>query len=158
MTKNNVLIVGILLCVVTGAVLLFLKSQPMNSQSSPTANQQSLLSPEAYRVMFEKGTEPPFSSPLNTESRKGTYVTADTGLPVYRSEDKFDSGTGWPSFVKPIEGSIELREDNSLFSKRIEVVSKDTGAHLGHVFDDGPADRGGKRYCMNGVALRFIPD
>ncbi len=72
MTKNNVLIVGILLCVVTGAALLFSKSQPMNSQSSPTANQQSSLTPEAYRVMFEKDTEPPFSSPLNTESRKGT--------------------------------------------------------------------------------------
>lgn len=119
---------------------------------------RSKLSPEAYRVMYEKDTEAPFSSVLNAEYRKGTYVTADTGLPVYRSEDKFDSGTGWPSFVKHIEGSVELREDNSLFSKRTEVVSKDSGAHLGHVFDDGPADRGGRRYCMNGLALRFIPD
>lgn len=108
--------------------------------------------------MFEKGTERPFSSPLNEEKRSGTYVSADTGLPLFRSEDKFDSGTGWPSFVKPIEGAVVLKEDNSLFMRRIEVVTADTGAHLGHVFDDGPADRGGKRYCINGLALRFLPD
>lgn len=123
-----------------------------------SANLRQILSPEAYLVMYEKGTEPAFSSSLYAEERKGTYVTADTGLPVYRSEDKYDSGTGWPSFARPIAGAVELREDSSLFAKRTEVIAKDTGAHLGHVFDDGPSDRGGKRYCMNGVALRFVPD
>ncbi len=130
----------------------------INREDEDKALLKSQPTPDVYRVMHEGGTEAPFTSPLNTEKRKGTFVTADTKLPVYRSEDKFDSGTGWPSFTKPIEGSIELREDKSLFSVRTEVVSIDTGAHLGHVFDDGPSDLGGKRYCMNGAALLFIPD
>ena len=142
---------------------IFSHNQHMNDNE----DMRNKLSAEEYHVMYEKGTEKPFSSALNDEHRKGTYVTADTGLPVYRSEDKFDSGTGWPSFTKPIEENVELREDNSIFTKRIEVVSKDTGAHWGHVFDDLPATwprqaggppPDGKRYCMNGVALRFVPD
>ena len=125
----------------------------------PTSTSTSHLSPEAYNVMFQSGTERPFSSPLDFETRKGTYVSADTGLPLFRSEDKYDSGTGWPSFVKPIStSSIILKEDNSLGESRTEVLTSDTHAHLGHVFDDGPPERGGKRYCMNGVALKFIPD
>lgn len=109
------------------------------------------------KVLFEKGTEPAFTSELLDEHRAGTYVTADTGLPVFRSEAKYESGSGWPSFYEPISENVELKEDNSFFMKRVEVVSKDTGAHLGHVFDDGPEPTG-KRFCMNGVALKFIPD
>lgn len=109
--------------------------------------------------MYEAGTEHPYTSPLLDEHRKGTFVSADTGKPLFRSEDKFDSGTGWPSFVKPITpDAVVYNVDDSLGEGRTEVLTGDTHAHLGHVFDDGPPDRGGKRYCMNGVALRFIPD
>lgn len=118
---------------------------------------RNTLSPEAYAILREGATEKPYSSPLNDEKRPGTYVAADTGEPLFRSEDKFDSGTGWPSFTRPIRPDAVIeRPDNSLFTERTEVLST-AGGHLGHVFNDGPAPTG-LRYCMNGAALRFIPD
>lgn len=115
------------------------------------------LSAKAYAVTREDDTERAGTSPLDVNYESGIYVDIISGEPLFSSSDKFDSGTGWPSFVKPItEGVVTLHEDNTLFSKRTEVRSRFADSHLGHVFDDGPTDRGGKRYCMNGVALRFI--
>lgn len=118
---------------------------------------KKILSPEAYGVMREADTERPFTSPLNDEHRPGTFVAADTGEPLFRSETKFDSGTGWPSFYAPISPDVlVLQTDRILGYERTEVLTRN-GSHLGHVFDDGPEPTG-LRYCMNGLALRFIPD
>ena len=115
-----------------------------------------ILSPEQYRVLRTAGTERSGSSPLDKEKRKGVFACAGCELPVYRSEDKFESGTGWPSFTAPIEGAVRTRSDDTLFMTRTEVHCRRCGGHLGHVFDDGPAPTF-KRYCMNGVAMNFLP-
>lgn len=116
------------------------------------------LTQEQYDVTQNNGTEPAFDNIYNANKADGIYVDIVSGEPLFASRDKYDSGTGWPSFVAPIAPSaITLREDNTLFAKRVEVRSAIADSHLGHVFDDGPANRGGKRYCMNSAALRFIP-
>lgn len=116
------------------------------------------LTPIQYEVTQEEGTEPPFKNAYDKNDEAGIYVDIVSGEPLYSSLDKYDSGTGWPSFVKPISPSaVTLREDRGFFSTRTEVRSRLADSHLGHVFDDGPEDRGGKRYCMNSAALHFIP-
>ena len=116
------------------------------------------LDPVAYKVTQEEGTERSGSSPLDKNYEAGIYVDILSGEPLFLSTDKFDSGTGWPSFVKPVAPTaVTERPDNTFFTKRTEVRSAIADDHLGHVFPDGPADRGGMRYCMNGAALKFIP-
>ena len=114
------------------------------------------LTPEQYVVLRQHGTEMAYSSPLENEHRPGTYLCAGCELALYSSATKFDSGTGWPSFWKPLPNAIETSTDNSLFEQRTEVHCRRCGGHLGHVFDDGPPPTG-LRYCMNGVALDFKP-
>ena len=114
------------------------------------------LSPDQFRTLRQQVTERAWSSPLNNEHRIGIFRCAGCDLPVYRSQDKFDSGTGWPSFTRPIPGAVRTREDRSLIFTRTEAHCRRCGGHLGHVFDDGPPPTG-QRWCMNGVALKVAP-
>jgi len=115
------------------------------------------LTPLQYDVTQKEATERPFSNPYWDEKRDGIYVDVVSGEPLFSSRDKFDSGTGWPSFSRPLRPEhIEERKDKRLFMTRIEVRSRDGGSHLGHLFDDGPAPTG-QRYCINSASLRFIP-
>jgi len=112
------------------------------------------LSPELYRVARQKGTELPFSGKYTDSHEKGMYKCAICGAELFSSDTKFDSGTGWPSFTEPANlENIELCEDTSAGVRRTEVICKKCGAHLGHVFDDGPEEKGGKRYCINSTCL-----
>jgi peptide-methionine (R)-S-oxide reductase len=111
------------------------------------------LTPEQYQVLRQQGTEPPFSHPYAFSKEKGSYMCAACGAELFRSDAKFDSGTGWPSFTEPaVAEAVELREDRAHGMVRTEVVCRRCGSHLGHVFDDGPGPTG-QRYCINGVCL-----
>lgn len=122
----------------------------------PDEEWRRTLSPEAYKVLRKHGTERAGSSPLNYEKRTGTFTCAGCGNPVFTSDTKFESGTGWPSFFQPIEGAVATTSDRSFFMTRTEVHCAKCGGHLGHVFPDGPRPTG-QRYCMNGVSLAFQP-
>lgn len=133
------------------------KYDPKRKMSKTPAEWKKILTANAYYIMVESGTEPPFHNAYFDNHEKGVYVSAATGEILFSSDDKFESGTGWPSFVKAVDaGKIEIARDDSFGMSRDEVIEKSTGLHLGHVFDDGPADRGGKRFCMNSGALKFI--
>lgn len=114
------------------------------------------LSPEQFRVLRKHGTERAGTSPLDKTYSEGVYTCAGCGLPLFNSDTKFNSGTGWPSFYDPIDNAIETSVDRTLFMTRTEVHCSRCGGHLGHVFNDGPPPTG-QRYCMNGVALNFVP-
>src|SRR5580698_5973325 len=130
---------------------------PKRKMSKTPAEWKKILTANQYYIMVESGTEPPFHNAYDENHEKGVYVSAATGEVLFSSDDKFDSGTGWPSFVKPVDSKkIEIVSDKSDGMTRDEVIERSTGLHLGHVFDDGPVNRGGKRYCMNSGALKFI--
>jgi methionine-R-sulfoxide reductase len=152
-----------ILAVIALSILTALGCQNTNGQdakrklSKPAAEWKKTLTSDQYHIMVESGTEPPYHNEYWDNHEKGIYVSAATGDTLFTSDDKFDSGTGWPSFVKPVDPKkVAIITDNSYGMSRDEVIEKSTGLHLGHVFDDGPADRGGKRYCMNSGALKFI--
>jgi peptide-methionine (R)-S-oxide reductase len=115
------------------------------------------LTPEAFRVLREHGTERAGTSPLNAEKRPGTFHCAGCGQPLFKSDAKFESGTGWPSFTSPIEGAVDTTTDRTFGMTRTEVHCARCGGHLGHVFPDGPRPTG-QRFCMNGAALGFDPE
>jgi len=121
------------------------------------AEWRAMLTAEQFRVLRKHGTERAGTSPLDKQYARGTYACAGCDLPLFKSDTKFDSGTGWPSFWAPIDGAIRTTSDRRFFMTRTEIHCRRCGGHLGHVFDDGPKPTG-LRYCMNGAALKFLPE
>ncbi|MGN8027095.1 peptide-methionine (R)-S-oxide reductase MsrB [Microbacterium sp. 22242] len=129
---------------------------PTDYRKTPEA--LDALTPHQYRVTQEGGTEPAFRNEYWDNHEQGIYVDVVSGQPLFSSTDKFDSGTGWPSFTRPIDAAaVSTATDRTFGMVRTEAVSTGAGSHLGHVFDDGPREAGGLRYCMNSAALRFVP-
>ena len=140
-----------------------MRSSPADAASGRTyevvktdAQWREALAPAQYRVLRQAGTEYPHSSPLDREKRAGTFACAGCRLPLFSAETKFDSRTGWPSFWKPLDNAVVEESDISMGMKRVEVLCRRCGGHLGHVFEDGPPPTG-LRYCMNGIAMTFTP-
>ncbi|OLS96913.1 peptide-methionine (R)-S-oxide reductase [Pseudonocardia sp. CNS-004] len=130
----------------------------MDSKYGKSPEAIARLTSEQFRVTQDGATERAFSNAYWDNKEPGIYVDVVSGEPLFVSTDKYDSGTGWPSFTKPIvQGNVVEREDRSYGMRRVEVRSAHADSHLGHVFDDGPGDRGGRRYCLNSAALRFVP-
>jgi peptide-methionine (R)-S-oxide reductase len=161
MTRRNVLagLLGVLAGVLRGKRAVAAEKPAAGDFEKlvlPKSEWKNRLPPAAYAVLFEEHTEPAGSSPLDREKRKGTFLCAACLLPLFESAAKFDSGTGWPSFFRPIEGRVATKTDFKLIVPRTEYHCARCGGHQGHVFEDGPPPTG-LRYCNNGVALRFVP-
>jgi methionine-R-sulfoxide reductase len=152
----------VLFVIVAGlAAVLFLNramAQKQESNDPADAELRNKLTKEQYYVTKQNGTEPPFRNAYWDNKKPGIYVDVISGEPLFSSLDKFDSGTGWPSFTKPLsKENIVEKSDRTFGMTRVEIRSKKSDSHVGHLFDDGPADKGGMRYCMNSAALRFVP-
>lgn len=141
------------------SVVFMSQKSDSKEYSKPSKTElQKILTPQQYSVTQQCNTEPPFQNKYWNHKEAGIYVDVATGEPLFSSLDKFDSGTGWPSFTKPIDKKfIVEKKDTTHGMIRTEVKSKSGDSHLGHVFDDGPADKGGMRYCINSASLRFVP-
>jgi peptide-methionine (R)-S-oxide reductase len=139
------------------AEIMSTTEQTIDFKKLTEANWRKRLDSAQFDVLRKHGTERPGTSPLNKEKRKGTFACAGCDLPLFSSDTKFESGTGWPSFFQPLADAIETKTDRSFFMARTEVHCKRCLGHLGHVFDDGPKPAG-LRYCMNGVAMKFAPE
>ena len=161
--RRYFLTTGVSLCLFGVSSLLSIKTTIANAAeidkfevTHNDAEWKTLLSPSAYVILRHEGTEPPYSSPLNSEHRAGIFECQGCAQHLFSSKTKFDSHTGWPSFWQPLENAVITRADNSLYISRVEVRCRRCGGHLGHVFDDGPKPTG-LRYCMNGAAMKFTP-
>jgi peptide-methionine (R)-S-oxide reductase len=143
------------------AALRWLRGEPANAAEKfevekTDAEWRAQLTPQQYEILRKEGTERPFTSPLLKEHRKGTFACAGCDLPLFSSDTKYESGTGWPSFYQPLDNAVGKREDRTFGMLRSEIHCRRCGGHLGHVFDDGPKPTG-LRYCMDGFALQFHP-
>jgi peptide-methionine (R)-S-oxide reductase len=140
--------------------MVFFKQNKQPDEVFPIQKTESewraALSPEAFRVLRQHGTERPGTSPLNAEKRPGRFLCSGCAMPLFDATTKYESGTGWPSFYAPLEGAVATHMDRSLFMVRTEVHCAHCGGHLGHVFPDGPPPTG-QRFCMNGIAMTFEP-
>jgi peptide methionine sulfoxide reductase msrA/msrB len=166
--SRSSLIVAVFVAVAIGASIFFLNravaqkddnaATNATQSSADDAELRRRLTKEQYYVTKQNGTEPPFRNEYWDNKKPGIYVDIISGEPLFSSLDKFDSGTGWPSFTKPLaKENVVEKSDSSHGMTRVEVRSKKSDAHLGHIFNDGPPDKGGIRYCMNSASLRFIP-
>ncbi|WP_394889182.1 peptide-methionine (R)-S-oxide reductase MsrB [Mesorhizobium sp. AaZ16] len=162
MNRRSFLFSGAAVAFLAGTTALWRMGKPTDARAESfevTKTEEewrALLSEAQYAVLREEDTEPAGTSPLNNEKRKGIFHCAGCDLPLYPSETKYESGTGWPSFWDSLPGAIGTKEDNLLFMTRTEVHCRRCGGHLGHIFDDGPPPTG-KRHCLNGLALTFKP-
>ena len=149
-----VLILGIFISCTTQAQK---KTDKKYKVTKTDAEWKQILTKSQYYILREAETERPFTSPLNKNYKKGVYVCAACKTPLYKSEHKYDSGSGWPSFDRAIKKNIELDVDYKIGYKRVELKCNTCGGHLGHSFEDGPRETTGQRHCINGIALEFVP-